>query len=504
MASPGTTTTAALACRQGIVPPYLLRALAQGFDEPVSSAARASLVIDREHRGRRPATVRGLRTAAPRRRRRTGAPGPDRTISDAEGSTTLPGREVRGEGDEPTGDPAADEAYEGLGATWSLFAKVYGRDSLDGEGLPLHASVHYGRDYDNAFWDGERMVFGDGDGRVFGRFTVAVDVIGHELTHGVVELTAGLAYQGQSGALNESIADVFGSLVKQSLLRQDATQADWLIGAGLFRPGIAGDALRSMRAPGTAYDDPALGRDPQPATMADFVSTDDDNGGVHINSGIPNHAFYLAATAMGGAAQDAAGQVWFDVLTGGELAADADFATFARLTVDAAASRFGPRAARTMAVRDAWRAVGVTPRRRARATDDRSGARQRAKAPSPRPTPPPQSPSRQSPSHETPPRQTSSRQPAPAGTLTIRRSGGLAGGGIERAVQLGALPVDQAAQWLSIAESGVLLDLPPAQPAADRFVYRVRWPAAGLDVTTGERQLPPDVLDTVERTLRER
>jgi hypothetical protein len=374
--------------------------------------------------------------------------------------------------------------------------------------LPLHASVHYGRDYDNAFWDGERMVFGDGDGRVFGRFTVAVDVIGHELTHGVVELTAGLAYQGQSGALNESIADVFGSLVKQSLLGQDAAQADWLIGAGLFRPGIAGEALRSMRAPGTAYDDPALGRDPQPATMADFVSTDDDNGGVHINSGIPNHAFYLAATAMGGAAQDAAGQVWFDVLTGGELAADADFATFARLTVDAAASRFGPRAARTTAVRDAWRAVGVTPRRRARATDDRSGARQRAKAPSPRPTTPPQSPSRQSPSHETPSheapstrrRHASRRPPAPsrsaaaAGWPERHRAGRSARGAPRR-------PGGAVAEHRRV---GVLLDLPPAQPAADRFVYRVRWPAAGLDVTTGERQLPPDVLDTVERTLRER
>src|SRR6185312_7752790 len=97
---------------------------------------------------------------------------------------------------------------------------VYGRDSLDGAGLPLDASVHYGDRYDNAFWDGTRMVFGDGDGTTFTRFTVAVDVVGHELTHGVTEHAAGLAYRGQSGALNESVSDVFGSLVKQRALGQ--------------------------------------------------------------------------------------------------------------------------------------------------------------------------------------------------------------------------------------------------------------------------------------------
>ena len=160
--------------------------------------------------------------------------------------------------------------------------------------------MHYGRGYDNAFWDGTQMVFGDGDGTVFNRFTIAVDVIGHELTHGVTEHTAALVYQGQSGALNESISDVFGSLVKQQALGQDAAAADWLIGAGLFTAQVKGVALRSMKAPGTAYDDPQLGKDPQPATMADYVETTDDNGGVHLNSGIPNHAFYLAATAIGG------------------------------------------------------------------------------------------------------------------------------------------------------------------------------------------------------------
>lgn len=196
--------------------------------------------------------------------------------------------------------------------------------------------MHYGQDYDNAFWNGHQMVFGDGDGEIFGDFTACVDVIGHELTHGVTQFTAGLQYQDQPGALNESVSDVFGSLVKQHSLGQDAAHADWLIGAGLLAPGIQGVALRSMKAPGTAYDDPRLGKDPQPAHMRDYVDTTDDNGGVHINSGIPNHAFYLLATALGGQAWDRAGRIWYDALTGGRLAADADFTAFARATVAAA------------------------------------------------------------------------------------------------------------------------------------------------------------------------
>ncbi len=210
---------------------------------------------------------------------------------------------------------------------------AYGRSSIDGKGLPLTGSVHYGQEYNNAFFDGEQMVFGDGDGEIFLDFTVAVDVIAHELAHGLTQYTANLRYEGQSGALNESVSDVFGALVKQYSLGQSAEQADWLIGAGLLAPGVSGKALRSMKAPGTAYDDDVLGKDPQPGSMEDYIETEEDNGGVHLNSGIPNRAFYLTATALGGNSWERAGQIWFDVLTGGELTANADFAQFARLTV---------------------------------------------------------------------------------------------------------------------------------------------------------------------------
>ncbi|MCD9197309.1 M4 family metallopeptidase [Aeromicrobium wangtongii] len=339
----------------GIVPPYLLRHLSQLDRDDLraaSEAAQRTLASPFPPRPPRP-------TATPSRPPSTTAPtGPDRTISDAHGTQSLPGEVVRREGDDPTGDPAADEAYSGLGATYELFARAFDRASIDGAGLPLLATVHYGRDYDNAFWDGDQMVFGDGDGQVFGRFTASLSVIGHELTHGVTQYTANLTYQGQSGALNESLSDVFGALVEQHARDQDAAEASWLIGEGLFTDQVQGTALRSMKAPGTAYDDDVLGKDPQPATMDDYVQTSDDNGGVHINSGIPNHAFYLVATALGGHAWERAGRIWYDTLTAG-LEPQTDFADFAAATAAAAAQRFGPTSREHGAVREAWSTVGL-------------------------------------------------------------------------------------------------------------------------------------------------
>jgi len=343
------------------VPPYLLSRLAESASPPLSDCAANTLTIDREHRALRglvpPAAVSNI-TGTPVRPARPDSP--ERAVHDAGHTTELPGRLVRTEGKPATGDIAADEAYEHLGATWRLYREVYKRDSIDGAGMPLTGSVHYGRNYDNAFWNGAQMVFGDGDGQVMNRFTIAVDIIGHELTHGVIDHEAALVYQGQPGALNESICDVFGVLVKQHTLKQTARQADWLIGAGLFMPSVKAKALRSMAEPGTAYDDPVIGKDPQPAHMKDFVSTTQDNGGVHINSGIPNRAFYLAAVAVEGPAWEGVGRVWYDTLRDRRLRADADFAAFATLSIEMASRRFGAGSAVHKAVADAWLATGVT------------------------------------------------------------------------------------------------------------------------------------------------
>jgi Thermolysin metallopeptidase, alpha-helical domain/Thermolysin metallopeptidase, catalytic domain len=246
-----------------------------------------------------------------------------------------------------------------MGDTFDFYWQAYGRDSIDDAGMPLIGTVHYGEDYDNAFWNGEQMVYGDGDGEQFNRFTISIDVIGHELTHGVTEQEAGLVYWSQSGALNESVSDVFGSLVKQAVNQETANDADWLIGEGLFTDQVQGVALRSMAEPGTAYDDPHLGKDPQPAHMKDYVRTLSDSGGVHINSGIPNHAFYLAAVEIGGYAWETAGQIWYETLLSPSLTPSAQFSDFARITVQTAQLLYGSSSREVDAVSGAWSDVGV-------------------------------------------------------------------------------------------------------------------------------------------------
>src|SRR5690349_1967649 len=343
-------------CGCSILPPDLLRRIARNGSSRQRDDALATLGVDH--------TLRLTRATYDLLDPRTGAglfgiagAGKERSIYDAHGTETLPGRMVRAEGAAAVADVEVNEAYDGLGATYDFYADVYDRNSIDDAGMHLDASVHYGRRYDNAFWNGRQMVFGDGDGELFNRFTISLDVIAHELTHGVTGDEARLVYLGQAGALNESISDVFGSLVKQYVRGQTAAQADWLIGEGLFTAKVHGVALRSMKAPGTAFDDALLGRDPQPATMAGYVRTSEDNGGVHTNSGIPNHAFYLAATALGGHAWEKAGRIWYETLRDTRLKPTATFIQFARATVQNAAHLFGRTERQTVAA--AWAEVGV-------------------------------------------------------------------------------------------------------------------------------------------------
>ncbi|WP_345750653.1 M4 family metallopeptidase [Microbacterium rhizophilus] len=360
--------------RRGIVPPFLLARIA-GLDETAydhaPEAARRTLGIDepfREHRGAGESLPGLVRPAARPELQQPVAgstePGaPDRMIFDAQGTEDLPGVQVRAEGQPATDDVAVTQAYDGLGDTYAMFWEAFARDSIDGSGMRLDASVHFGERYDNAFWDGARMVFGDGDGEIFRGFTGSLSIIGHELAHGVTERTANLVYQGQSGALNEHVSDVFGALVEQRVLGHTAQEATWLIGAGIFTDQVQGTAIRSMRAPGTAYDDPVLGEDPQPAHMSGYVETGDDNGGVHINSGIPNRAFVVLAEALGGNAWERAGRIWYETLTGDRITATATFAQFAAATSVVAAELFGDDSEEARAVTAAWDEVGVAPGR---------------------------------------------------------------------------------------------------------------------------------------------
>lgn len=342
-----------------ILPPHMLNEIAKRGTEAQKQVAQRTLAASVQVRERRRSMVMAAALAI------EVAGGKNRTIYDAKFGTNLPGMQVRSEGDPPTGDAAVNEAYDGSGITYDLYSDIYGRNSIDGNGLKLNSTVHFGKGYDNAFWDGEQMVYGDGDEdlpvgeRLFNRFTIAIDIIGHELTHGVTQYEGNLDYNNQPGALNESISDVFGSLVKQYQRKQTADAADWIIGEGLFTSNVNGAGIRSMKAPGTAYDDCVLGKDPQPAHMKDYVTTLEDNGGVHINSGIPNHAFYVTARELGGYAWEKAGQIWYRTLTK-KLTSKSNFQHAADLTYQAAAELYGEGSLEQQAVKTGWDAVGIT------------------------------------------------------------------------------------------------------------------------------------------------
>lgn len=285
-------------------------------------------------------------------------PKPDRKIYDGQNKATLPGKLVRGEGDRASSDTTVNEAYNGAGSVFDLYLKEYRRDSLDGQGMTLVSTVHHRTNYNNAFWNGAQMAYGDGDGVIFKKMT-DLSVIGHELSHGVVQFSGGLVYRDQSGALNESFADVFGALTVQRKKKQTASEADWLIGKDILGPNINGVALRSMIAPGTAYDDQILGKDPQPYHMDLFVNTSSDNGGVHINSGIPNHAFFLLSQYLGDNAWEKAGHIWYDTMQAINNPV-ATFVDWADKTVEMAMTRFGAGSMEMKFTQRAWRLVGIT------------------------------------------------------------------------------------------------------------------------------------------------
>jgi len=343
-----------------ITPPHILRAIAVNGSPAQREIALLTLTASEQFRGQRKVMREVLSFLA-----MFSAEGKQRQVYDAKYGSQLPGALVRQEQDPPTDDPAVNEAFDGSGVTYDLYSEAFGRNSIDNNGMRLDSSVHYQKGYDNAFWNGQQMVYGDGDEdlpeeeRLFNRFTAALDVIGHELTHGVTQYEADLAYWDQSGALNESISDVFGSLVKQFQRRQSAAEADWIIGEGLFTGNVNGAGIRSMKAPGTAYDDPILGKDPQPAHMRDYVTITDDNGGVHINSGIPNRAFYVTAVELGGFAWEKAGRVWYKALTE-KLGARSTFQDAANLTFEAAGELFGADSLEQKAVKTGWAEVGIT------------------------------------------------------------------------------------------------------------------------------------------------
>jgi Zn-dependent metalloprotease len=336
-----------------IIPPHLLGNVLKNGNEEEKKMALGVLVESSRARARReilPAVISTFGTAT----------GLNRTIYDAE-KQQYKGVPVRHEQEDPSGDEDVNRAYDYSGNTYKFYKEVLGWNSLNNKGMQLLSTVHYGSKYNNAFWDGSEMYYGDGDGKKYNSFTSCMEIVGHELSHGVVSNTSDLKYQFQSGALNESFADVFGVLTKMYNEGKTVDNDEyWIQGVGIFTSQVQGEGIRSLANPGTAFDDPVFGKDPQPAHMNDYqdLTLWDDDGGVHINSGIPNKAFYNVAMELGGKAWEKAGKIWFITLRD-RLNEDSQFKDVAIATFDQAGVLYGINSTEQKAVKKGWTDVGV-------------------------------------------------------------------------------------------------------------------------------------------------
>jgi Zn-dependent metalloprotease len=276
---------------------------------------------------------------------------PTITLSDCQHNQTLPGIPVDDATDSTDG--ATKRAAVETSAVADFYKTVFGRNSIDDAGITMASSVHYGINFNNAFWNGSRMTYGDGDNNIFIDFTTSTDVIAHELTHGVTQYSLQLAYTGEAGGLNESLSDVFGSMFRQWRANQDVTQADWLIGKDIMGPGATArgfTCLRDMADPGGAHC-----MTPQPVQFSDFKTGMDP----HISSGIPNLAFCTAAKAVGGNSWETVGQMWYKALTGSAPSPNMTMETFANSTRQLAAQMDPANATVANAIDAGWTAVGL-------------------------------------------------------------------------------------------------------------------------------------------------
>ena len=277
-----------------------------------------------------------------------------------------------------TAQRAGVDAQYGAEATMNYYQNVHGRNGIDGAGGPgtttaaanstislISSRVHYSTNYNNAFWNGSYMTYGDGNGTTFTPL-VTLDICGHEMTHGVTERTANLTYSGESGAINESMSDVFGAMVER-YARGGVINADtWKIGEQAYTPATSGDALRYMNNPHLASNG-GYTADDDPDHYSERYTGTSDNGGVHINSGIGNHVFYLLAqggthhlsgVTVTGIGADNAAKIWYKALTT-YMTSGTNFAGARTATLSAASALFGATSAQYTSVATAWCAAGV-------------------------------------------------------------------------------------------------------------------------------------------------
>ncbi len=256
------------------------------------------------------------------------------------------------------GDASGTRAHDGASGVYDYYKAKFGRNGIDNNDMTMVSSVHLDRNLNNAYWTGSQMMYGDGDGQTLGDLTLSYDVIGHELTHGVTQHTAGLIYQGASGALNEAWSDILGAASKAA--HNNTQQPDWLLGREAYTPNTPGDAIRYMDNP--TKDN--YSKDWWPERLS---YSGGDNGGVHGNSGIANLAFVLlveggthprgkspAVVSQLGLAKSE--QIFYRALNT-YMSQSTNFAGARTATAQAAQDLYG--ATEKAAVETAWCAVGV-------------------------------------------------------------------------------------------------------------------------------------------------
>ncbi len=254
-------------------------------------------------------------------------------------------------------DKAAVSAHSYAEVVYDFYKNLFNRNSLDNKGMSIDSVIHYGSRYNNAFWNGYKMIYGDGDGSYFTSLSGDLDVVAHEMTHGVTSKTSNLNYENQPGALNESMSDVLGVLV-QTYDKYNVSNggqwtfnsADWVVGDEIYTPGIAGDALRSLANP-TLYD--------QPAHMNNYKNLPNtesgDWGGVHTNSGIPNKAAYLLAQNIG---CEKTARIYYRALTV-YFNSTTNFSQARLGLIQAAKDLYGTNSTEAQAVSNAFSSVGI-------------------------------------------------------------------------------------------------------------------------------------------------
>jgi Zn-dependent metalloprotease len=346
-----------MCCTCQIVPLHVLRRLSR--DSKLSREQRKhfadTMKIDTELRKLRDqaakltrvasmvGTVRPLAAVA-------GVP-PGITVNDCNHNQVLPGALV-GDPDDSS-DATTKRVFVETTAVAKFYSQVFSRNSIDDAGMTMISSVHYGEGYNNAFWNGSQMTYGDGDGAIFIDFSKGDDVIGHELTHGVTQHSLQLTYVNEPGGLNESLSDCFGSMFRQWSANQNVNDADWLIGADIMGPTAQQRGLTCLRDMAEPDADHCLS--PQPTKFSQFKTGMDP----HISSGIPNLAFTTICKAVGGNSWDKVGKIWYKSLTGFGPTPNMKMKAFANRTRSVAADLFAGDTAVANAVDAGWQKVGL-------------------------------------------------------------------------------------------------------------------------------------------------